>query len=180
MKNDQKICCFAGLNPSALIHGFDEHNYGYFGLKSELTSEIEGMVRCGVTTFLTGMTLGPDTLCAEIVLDLKKSRKGGDILLIACLPYEDQATHWNIEDRERYFSTLVQVDDEIILQTRYTNDCMSKHRRRLVDASSHMIAVHDGKRGRAQYMINYAEQKGLDIVTIHSATFERKYISSSI
>jgi len=166
-------CCFAGPNPKNLPYDSDENHPDCRRLKMVLVYEIERLVQSGVTTFLTGMTPGPVTWCSEFALEMKK--KNSDVLLIAYLPYEEQSIHWRNEDAERYFDILAQVDDVITLQTRYTSDCMSKHRQRLVDASSLVLAVHDGGRDGTKYMLDYAGNKGLGIVTVHPVTMERKY-----
>lgn len=158
-----------------MIHfEYNEHHPDYFRLRMLLAAEIETMTKRGVTTFLTGMVQGPDVWCAELVLDLKTRSANKDILLIAYLPYEDQAAQWNIENRERYFNVLAKADDVITLQTRYSPDCMYKHKRRLIDSSTHLIAVHDGGKGISQYMIDYALQKGRQVLSINPETFEKR------
>jgi uncharacterized phage-like protein YoqJ len=156
---------------------YDERNPDCLRLKMLLASEIEMMTKRGVTTFLTGMVQGPDMWCAELVLDLKSKNASKDILLIAILPYEEQAAHWNTESRERYFNILAASDDVITLQTRYSSDCLYKHKRRLVDSATHLIAVHDGSRGISRYMIDYALQKGLQVLTIDPETRAKQHIS---
>lgn len=173
MKKNPQACCFAGMNPKKLPFGGDENHPGCLRLKLVLVYELERMVEKGIATFLTGMTPGPDTWCAEYVLEMK--RRNRDIMLIAFLPYEEQSIYWPNEDAERYFDILSQVDDVITLQGHYTSGCMYRHRLSLVDASSLVLAVHDGCRGGTKYMLNYAWKKGLDIVTVHPATLEKKY-----
>lgn len=168
-----QTCCFVGMNPPKLPYGGDRQHPGYLRLKLVLVNEIERLIHSGVTTFLTGMIPGPDTWCAEFVLEMKKQYS--DVKLIAYLPYENQALRWPIEDHERYYNTLMHVDGEIMLQRHYTSDCIYKHRRALVDATSFMLAVDDGSIGRTKYMLDYAGEKGLGIVTVHPVTLERKY-----
>ena len=171
-----QACCFCGSSPRMIHNEYNEHHPDCLRLKLLLAAEIEMMTKSGVTTFLTGMVQGPDMWCAELVLDLKTRSANKDILLIAYLPYEEQATRWSMEERERYFSVLSKTDDVITLQTRYSPDCMYKHKRRLIDASSHLIAVHDGGKGSSQYMIDYALQKGLYILSINPETLEKQHL----
>lgn len=177
MKEKPQACCFCGSSPRIIHYECNEHHPDCLRLKMLLAAEIEKMTKSGVTTFLTGMVQGPDMWCAELVLDLKTRSANKDILLIAYLPYEDQATQWSFDNRERYYNTLALVDDVITLQTRYSPDCMFKHKRRLVDASSNLIAVHDGGKGSSQYMIDYALYKGLYILSIHPETLEKQHLS---
>ena len=179
MKGKPQTCCFCGSGPRLIHFEYNEHHPDCFRLKELLAEEIKMMTVRGVTTFLTGMVPGPDIWCAELVLDLKTKSADKDILLLAYLPYEDQAARWNTEDREQYFDILAMADDVITLQTRYTSDCTYKHKRRLIDSSTHLIAVHDGGKGISNYMINYAIQRGLHISSIHPDTFERQYCPGS-
>lgn len=171
---NQLSCCFKGPNPQKLPYGADERHPDCHRLKVILGYKLERMVERGVTTFLTGMMPGPDTWCAELVLALKK--KNTDILLNACLPYEEQHIHWRSEDTERYFNTLAQADNVTTLQTRYTSTCMSAHRQRLLNTSSFILAIYDGSRDGTKYMLEYAARMGLGIVTVHPVTLERRYV----
>jgi uncharacterized phage-like protein YoqJ len=167
-------CCFRGPNPKKLPYGGDERHPDCLRLKLVLVYELERMAERGVTRFLTGMMPGPDTWCAEFVLEMKEQNV--DVMLSAYLPYEEQPIRWKNNDTERYFDILSQVDDVITLQTHYTSACMSKHRQCLLDASSFVLAVHDGGRDGTKYMLDCAESKGLGIVTVHPVTLERKYL----
>ena len=166
-------CCFSGHRPTKLPYGYDEEHPNCITLKLKLASEIEQMRKKGVTTFLTGMAQGPDIWCAELVLDLKHAYPDAEIQLIAVLPFEGQADRWHEAYRERYFSILARADDVFTLQAQYTKGCMQRRNRYLVDSSAHMIAVYSGKRGATQFTVDYAVQKGLDIVILNPDTLEQ-------
>ena len=119
------VCCFTGHRPMKLPFGADESHPKCNQLKIILRAEIECLItEHRVCRFITGMALGIDQICAEIVLDLKK--KYPQIMLECAIPYEGQAIQWSVEQRERYFGILEKCDEETMLQTRYTKDCMQK------------------------------------------------------
>lgn len=173
MRQKQNACCFSGHRPTKLPYGYDEEHPNCLALKLKLAVEIEQMRKKGVTTFLIGMAQGPDIWCAEIVLDLKQAYPDTEIKLIAVLPFEGQADRWHEEYRERYFNILARADDVVTLQAHYTKGCMQKRNRYLVDSSAHMIAVYNGQKGGTQFTVDYAVQKGLDIVIFNPDALER-------
>ena len=63
-----------------------------------------------------------DMYAAEIVLALKE--KYPQITLECAIPYERQAVRWPEALRNRYFSIAEQCDQETMLQTHYTQDCL--------------------------------------------------------
>ena len=163
----QTTCCLTGHRPHRFYFGYDETQQDCVRLKLKLAVEIEKMRKKGVTTFLSGMAQGADIWGAEIIIDLKRAYPGELIRLIAVIPYEGQANRWSTADRERYFHILAEADENILLQSHYTRACMHKRNRYMVDASAYMIAVYSGSPGGAQYTLNYAIKKSLDIVIIN-------------
>lgn len=64
-----------------------------------------------ITRFLSGMNLGGDLLCSEVVLQLKNSYPY--ILLESVFPYENQAEHWTEEQRDQYYWIASQCDEKL-------------------------------------------------------------------
>lgn len=176
MTDKQKTCCFSGHRPCKLSFGYDEGHPDCLRLKASLMHEVDKMRGNGVNTFLTGMAQGIDLIAAGIVLDIRKVYPGGNIRLVAVIPYEGQADRWMVPYRERYFDILSKADEVITLQTRYTDGCMQERNRYMADASSHLIAVYGGSKGGTKYTVDYAIKKGLDVVTINPNTLERTHI----
>lgn len=80
------VCCFTGHRPMKLPFGLDESHPKCNQLKSILRAEIERLItEHRVCRFITGMALGIDQICAEIVLDLKKEYP--QIMLECAIPY---------------------------------------------------------------------------------------------
>lgn len=165
-------CCFTGHRPMKLPFGLDESHPKCNQLKTILKAEIERVItEHHVCQFITGMALGVDQICAEIVLDLKK--KYPQVVLECAIPYEEQAAQWSPEQRERYFTIVEKCDKETMLQTRYTKDCMQKRNRYMVDHSKYVLAVWDGSfRSGSGQTVRYAQKTGRMITVIRPDTLE--------
>ncbi|MBS5467655.1 MAG: DUF1273 family protein [Clostridium sp.] len=169
---ENETCCFTGHRPMKLPFGADESHPKCNQLKSILRTEIERLItEHRVCRFITGMALGIDQICAEIVLDLKE--KYPQIMPECAIPYEGQAIQWSAEQRDRYFGILEKCDKETMLQTRYTKDCMQKRNRYMVDQSNHVLAVWDGSfRSGSGQTVRYAQKMGKMITVIRPDTLE--------
>lgn len=66
-------CCFTGHRPQSLPWKFNEQDERCLKMKEQLRNEIIKAIKNGYTTFISGMALGFDMICAEIVLELKKN-----------------------------------------------------------------------------------------------------------
>ena len=77
-----------------------------------------------------------DMYAAEIVLALKE--KYPQITLECAIPYERQAVRWPEALRNRYFSIAEQCDQETMLQTHYTQDCLRNRKVGLDSAAGYL------------------------------------------
>ena len=77
-----------------------------------------------------------DMYVAEIVLALKE--KYPQITLECAIPYERQAVRWPEALRNRYFSIAEQCDQETMLQTHYTQDCLRNRKVGLDSAAGYL------------------------------------------
>ena len=165
-------CCFTGHRPQRLPFREDTCHPAYIKLKETLKIEIEHLiVEEKVNWFITGMALGIDQICAELVLELKKIYP--QIGLECAIPYEEQASSWTPQQREQYFRIIKNCDKESLLQTQYSCDCMKKRNQYMVDNSTFVLAVWDGSfRSGSGQTVRYAQKFGRDITVIHPATLE--------
>ena len=167
----EKTCCFTGSRPQNLPCGFHEERPNCVRLKELIRQEIEALItQQNISHFISGMALGVDQWAAEAVLELKKAYP--HITLEAAIPCELQASKWRVEQQERYFTIASQCDKETMLQRAYTNDCMQKRNRYMVDSSRIVLAVWGGKPGGTGSTVNYARQLGRTIVCINPETLQ--------
>ena len=163
--DSNNTACFTGHRSQKLPWRFNEEDERCSIMKTTLRAEIEKAIQKGYKTFLCGMALGFDMICAETVLDLK--RKYTYIKIIGALPCRTQDIKWIPKDRERYKNLLQQLDDiRCIYDTYIGPECMLERNRYMVDNSSLMIALFNGLSGGTKSTIDYARKQGLEVVII--------------
>jgi len=160
-----KTCCFTGHRPQKLPWGFNEDDERCKEMISKATIEIEDAISKGYDTFITGMAIGFDMICAEIVLTLKKKYK--HIKLVGAIPCKGQEKPWRAVAQQRYNKILKQLNWKWIGSETYTDECMHKRNDYMLNNSSLVIALFDGKRGGTQSTILKAEKQGLKIKIIN-------------
>lgn len=157
-------CCFTGHRPEKLPWGYDESSPACAALKQRLTQALEELYAKGFRHFISGMAQGCDLYFAEAALALREGRP--DVVLEAAIPCPTQAQSWPREDQERYQSILDRCDLETVVQQYYTQGCMLRRDRYMVDRSALLLAVYNGSGGGTRYTINYALDHGLEIIRL--------------
>ena len=136
-------------------------------IKILLDSVICSLVKRGATDFYCGGALGWDTLCANMVLYLKK-RKALDIRLHLVLPCsnEEQTKLWNDSDRQVFYSILEHADEVEYIGSEYTPDCMRKRNARLVEHADGCVCYYDctTRRSGTAQTVRMAQEKGIEII----------------
>ena len=161
----ENTVCFSGHRIQKLPWRSNEEDERCIAMKTSLRLEIEKAIERGYKTFLCGMALGFDMICAETVLDLKK--KYHDIKIIGALPCRTQDITWQIKDRERYRNLLSRLDGARCIYDEYIGaECMLERNRYMVNNSSLMIALFNGLSGGTKSTMDYARKQGLEIVII--------------
>lgn len=117
------------------------------------------------THFISGMAIGVDMICAEIVLEL--SQKYPHITLECAVPCKSQSNKWSDSMKERYCSILERSNKVAIIQEKYTPDCMHKRNRYMIECADIVIAVWDGKPSGTGYTVNYAKEKGRKVYILN-------------
>lgn len=131
---EKKICAF-------LTHQNDAKNKKICDLAPEnlairkiLKHQIQFLIDCQFTHFLTGLELGADTWCAEILITLK--RELPHISLECRLPFEHQADHWSLHQRENYFSLIAQSDQVNYVSLHETKNCRYLRDKQMIQQSN--------------------------------------------
>ncbi len=164
IKNRAITCCFSGYRPEKLPWGQNENDDRCIKTKEKLYDVISAVYISGIRHFICGMALGSDMFFCEAVLLFKEEH--AEVTLEAALPCEDQAAKWNEQQRNRYFQLIQQCDIETYVSRKYTPDCMLRRNMYMVDNSSVLIAVYDGRFGGTMHTVGYAETNGLEIIQI--------------
>lgn len=162
--NRDNSCCFSGYRPEKLPWGRNEDAPACTDLKRRIYSALETAYADGIRHFICGMALGSDTYFCEEAMALRRAH--GDVTIEAAIPCETQAIRWSEEQRSRYYRLLAECDFETFVSRQYTQNCMMKRNRYMVDNSCLLITVYDGKFGGTMHTVGYAENAGLDIVRL--------------
>lgn len=156
--------CFTGHRPQKLPWKFNEKDFRCVDMKNRTKIEIESAIKNGYHTFLCGMALGFDIMCAELVLELKK--KYPYIKLIGAIPCKNQSDRWTKNQKERYKKIVKQLDRVRCIYNKYEDGCMQERNRYMINNSSLVIALFNGLNGGTKKTIEYAKQQGKKIIII--------------
>ena len=165
-KNNIKFsCCFSGYRPHKLPWGFNEDDIRCVKTSNNAKVKIATAIKKGYNTFYCGMALGFDMMCAEIVLELKK--KYPYIKLIGAIPFKNQTKRWvNKVQIDRYMKILKQLDEIHCVYEKYQEGCMQERNKFMVDNSSLVMALYNGKSGGTKFTIDYARKLGKEVIVI--------------
>ena len=166
MNNKNQTACFTGHRPQKLPWGFNEDDIRCIAMKEIAKIEIQNaIINYGINHFISGMALGFDMIAAELVLELKKDYPF--ITLECAIPCKEQDKLWREQQKERYANILSQADKVTYVSDRpYFDGCMQQRNKYMIDNSSVLIALFNGKSGGTKQTIDYAKQQGLEILTI--------------
>ena len=165
MRGKPITCCFTGHRPAKLPWGNNEFDPRCLLLRKKLRHAVQSAYDEGFRHFICGMAQGCDFYFAEEVLALKEIH--GDITLEAAIPCPTQADNWSAADRRRYRSILDHCDYETMVQDHYSQGCMQRRNRYMVDHSAFVIAVYDGQSGGTRRTLEYAIMRGVPFLDIN-------------
>ncbi len=117
----------------------------------------------GVTRFLCGMAVGFDMEAARAVVTLKEKRS---VELVACLPCANQSERFSQKNKLLYDNILKLCDERVILQERYTDGCMQRRDRYMVDNCDVLVCFLRRNSGGTYYTVKYAERSGKKIIQL--------------
>jgi uncharacterized phage-like protein YoqJ len=147
--NKAKTACFTG-------HRILDNNFN----NKEVKKVILEAINKGYDTFLLGLALGFDTACFNVLEELKKQY---NISIIGCIPCPEQPINFTVEEREKYYKMVENCTETVILSEKYTNYCMQKRNRYMVDNSSLVIAYLKRNFGGTYFTVNYAKKLDIEI-----------------
>lgn len=146
----EKTCCVTGHRDIPE----DKKEY----VIAELEKEIRAAVADGYTRFISGFAEGTDLIFAALVIELKA--QGYPLILEAAIPYRGR-----LDSGDQDFQKILSLCDRIkVLSEKSSRSCYHIRNRYMVDESSRVIAVYDGREdGGTLYTIDYAKAQGRTI-----------------
>ena len=133
-------------------------------LKKLLDKAIEQLYSEGVKFYGAGGSYGFDALAEQAVLRARE--RHNDIALILVLPCKEQDKYWNTKMKAEYAEIVSKANKVVYTSESYSNGCMHKRNRHLVDYSEHCVAYLTKNSGGTAYTVDYAVKKGLRIVNL--------------
>ncbi len=158
------ICAFTGHRPQKLPWGGREEDPRCQALKFLIEGAVDQAAARGCRTFLCGMARGCDTYFAEAVV--KRRETEPSLRLEAVLPCPEQTDRWPAADRRRFEALLVQCDCITVLEDVYSDGCMLRRNRAMVDRADLLITVYDGSGGGTGSTIQYARSRGVELLPL--------------
>jgi uncharacterized phage-like protein YoqJ len=111
------------------------------------------------------MAMGMDTICAELVLELKADYP--DIALTVALSSREQDLLWPQAQRERYARILERCATVHVISEKHTDKCQEQRERWMLENCDMLLAVWDGKPGGgAGDMVSHAKKRKKPIIMI--------------
>lgn len=150
-------CCFTGHRPEKLTITEAE-------ALLRLESTIRQAISDGYTEFITGMARGVDIWAGEIVIRLRD--EGRPIKLICASPFSGFEDVWNEEWQERYHRLLEEADSVEYICPGYSRYCFQLRNEWLVNNSSRVIALWNGKPSGTANTVKYAKKQGVPCVVL--------------
>lgn len=149
----EKTCCLTGNREISE----DKKEY----VIAELEKEIRAAVTDGYTRFISGFAEGVDLIFAALVIELKA--QGHPLVLEAALPYRGRLNSDNQD-----FQKILSLCDRIkVLSEKSSRSCYHIRNRYMVNESSRVIAVYDGRDdGGTAYTISYANTQSRTVKVI--------------
>ena len=151
------VLAFAGHRPEKLPWGSDESDSRCDALKRQIFQAVRTAAGEGYDTFLCGMARGCDFYFAEAVLSQ-------GLRLEVWLPCPSQADRWNEADRSRYTALLMDCAAVYMTEPEYSQGCMLRRNRKMVDAGAGLLTVYDGRPGGTGAAIDYARKRGKRVI----------------
>ena len=136
-----KTCAIIGCSPMCFPWGFDEEDEGCAALKLILINQISRQRGEGCTRFAVSMDCGVGLNSAEILHGLKGSEE--ELETICYVPYEEQATKWTPELRDRYFNALAACTEVVNVAYEKTVGCEFKAYLEAMNEADAVIAIYD-------------------------------------
>lgn len=168
----ESTACFSGHRPQ-YFGTFDEGDALILRIKEALRSAVLDVVRKKeIKHFIAGGALGVDTWAAEAVLSVQEEYP--DIKLYIARPFDQQEKIWPLKDQIRYWTISARSNGVYTISSgSYSPSAMIKRNEWLVDHSSVLIAVYDGRKGGGTYRTyRYAKSKGKEIIHIDPRIFK--------
>lgn len=156
-------CAFSGHRPEKLPWGSDEADPRCVALKILMERELRKLCEAGVRKFIFGMARGTDQYFLEILCRLRQEYP---LTVTAAIPCLGQQKLWPKDEQRKYLVALGRCDETVILEDAYSEGCMLRRNRYMVEHAQILMTVYDGSGGGTGATAAYARARGLKIIPL--------------
>lgn len=129
-----------------------------------LNSEVENLIRQGVTHFLSGGERGFDQIAAALILS--KKDLGYDVHLDFVLPCRNQDALWSEREKRLYRGLLSEADSIHYITEAFRPGCIKERDRYMIDHAGYCIYAMLHDRSGIWQTVQYARKRGLHLINI--------------
>jgi uncharacterized phage-like protein YoqJ len=158
-----KACAFSGHRPEKLPWGTDETDLRCKALKLQMEQRLRALCEDGVDHFICGMARGTDQYFIEVLVRLQEEYP---LTIEAALPCPGQQRRWPPQERRSYLAALGKCDRVTVVEPQYSQGCMLRRNRYMVDHAEILMTVFDGSPGGTAATVRYAQAKGRKIMPL--------------
>lgn len=134
-----------------------------------LQTELQQLVKNGITDFYAGGALGFDMLAEQAVIAFRKQHPIIKLHLILPCPKEEQTAKWSKTEKEEFDSILANADTIEICSNTYHKECMKQRNQRLVDLADMCICYYNEKdfRSGTGQTVRLAQKKEIPLINVY-------------
>lgn len=141
MKKDS--CAVLGCSPMCFDWGYDEEDEKCVELKLLILQQISLLHTRGINRFSVAIDSGFGLYAAEIINGLKANDPTIELIIFA--PYEEQATKWTPDLRNRYFTALAECNEVKYMHTQQAPGCEYAAKMAAIEKVGIAIAIVNSK-----------------------------------
>lgn len=173
--------CFTGHRKIRnSYYNFNSPTPEWTALKKYLNAVISVFIDNDVKLFYSGMALGVDTVAAECVAYVR-TFVAEPVSLVAAIPFPSQPSNWPQAAKDNYYRILQVCNKQVVVnEDPYTPWKMHARDRYMVDNSSYVIAVWDGRTGGGTYYtLKYGWEAGKHVFVVNPDTCTGKWLGEN-
>ena len=136
---ETKCCAILGAAPNCFPWGYDEGDERCGALKIVLLNMVNFYRAEGITAFAVALDAGVGLYAAELISSLRE--EAPELSLTCFVPWEEQATKWPSELRERYFNVLAACSEVETVSSPWTVSCEVEAKLQAIDSAERVFAV---------------------------------------
>ena len=137
---------------------WNESEKPFSTIKANVWETVWDLYCRGYDNFYVNCDYDTPMWAAEFILNLKA---GNEVKLHIMTPYEEQATDWPEEIRDRYFAIHEKADSVTMAHTQYDPFCYQETDEKMIDESDLLLVF--GSENDAPFAEEYAKKKGIPI-----------------